>query len=130
MSALDHTNPPPIFALSERDLEPGRREIRVVGELDLAVADQLQEAIERARSDQTLIDLADCRFIDSTGIAVLVRAHQSAAEEDCLLVVHSPSEQVLRVLEITGLTGNGLVFETRTEALSRLASAESSFPPD
>jgi anti-sigma B factor antagonist len=123
MSALDHTSPPPIFALSERDLGPGRREIRVVGELDLAVADRLQEAIAGRPAERTLIDLADCRFIDSTGIAVLVRAHQSATEEDRLLVVHSPCDQVLRVLEITGLTGNGLVFETRAEALSHFPSA-------
>jgi anti-sigma B factor antagonist len=118
MSALDHTNPPRIFALSERDLDSGQREIQVVGELDLAVADRLQKAIERRRSTHTLIDLADCRFIDSTGIAVLVRAHQSAADEDHLLAVHSPSDQVLRILQITGLTGNGLVFESRAEALS------------
>jgi hypothetical protein len=49
MSDLDHPNPPEIFTLLERDLESGQREIQVVGELDLAVADQLQEAIERAR---------------------------------------------------------------------------------
>jgi hypothetical protein len=38
------------------------------------------------------------------------------------VVVHSTSGQVLRVLEVTGLTGNGLVFGDREQAL--LASAQ------
>jgi anti-anti-sigma factor len=121
MSALDHTNPPETFALRESDLDSGQRQIQVVGELDLAVAEQLREAIERSPSGHTLIDLTDCQFIDSTGIAVLVRAHQRAADEGHLLAVHSPSDQVLRVFEVTGLTNNGLVFETRAEALSSAA---------
>jgi anti-sigma B factor antagonist len=118
MSAYDHTNSPRTFALSERDLESGQREIHVAGELDLAVAEQLREAIERSESAHTLIDLSDCRFIDSTGIAVLVHAHQSSKSEGRLVIVHSPSDQVLRVFQITGLTANGLVFETRTQAIS------------
>jgi hypothetical protein len=34
------------------------------------------------------------------------------------VVTHSPSNQVLRVLEISGLTANGLVFDGLEEALS------------
>jgi anti-sigma B factor antagonist len=123
MPDLDHPNSPQAFTLTERELESGQREIQVAGEIDLAVAEQLREAIERSRSAQTLIDLADCRFIDSTGIAVLVRAYQRAASEGRLVAVHSPSDQVLRVFQVTGLTDNGLVFETRTEALSSFVSA-------
>lgn len=123
MSDLDRPNSVEVFSLGERDLESGQREIQVAGDLDLAVADQLQEAIERSRSAQTLIDLADCRFIDSTGIAVLVRARQGAADEGRLLAVHSPSDQVLRVFQITGLTNDGLVFATRAEALSSTVPA-------
>ena len=123
MPAPDHTSSAPTFTLSERDLESGQREIQVAGELDLAVAEQLREAIERSASAQTLVDLSECRFIDSTGIAVLVRAHRSASGEGRLLAVHSPSDQVLRVFQVTGLAGNGLVFETREEALSSSAAA-------
>ncbi len=123
MSTLDHTNSPQAFALSERDLESGQREIQVAGELDLAVAEQLREAIERSAGTHVLIDLANCHFIDSTGIAVLVRAHQNGASEGRLVAAHSPSDQVLRVLQITGLTGNRFVFETRAEALSESVSA-------
>ena len=118
MSDLAYPNSSPTFALSERDLGSGQREIGVSGELDLAVAEQLREAIERCGSSHILIDLADCEFIDSTGIAVLVRARQASAREGRLVAAHSPSDQVLRVFEITGLTDNGFVFPTRAEALS------------
>jgi anti-anti-sigma factor len=111
------------FRISEREIGPGRREIRVVGELDLAVAEELVEAIARSRDEQTLIDLEDCEFIDSTGIAVIVRAHRERADDGGgRVVVHSPSPQVLRILTVTGLTGNGLVFESLDEALARPAA--------
>jgi anti-anti-sigma factor len=93
--------------------------IRVIGELDLAVADQLRDAIERSHAAEILISLEDCEFIDSSGIAVILRAHHAAANGGGggRVVMHSPRRQVLRVLEISGLASNGLVFESREAAL-------------
>lgn len=90
------------------------------GELDLAVAEQLTEALTRARADcqHLLIGLEGCEFIDSTGIAAIVQAHHEFAESGGRLAVHSPGDQVLRVLSVTGLTSNGMVFESTEEALS------------
>jgi anti-sigma B factor antagonist len=105
-----------VFRIGESDLGPDIREIQVEGELDLAVADQLAEAIGRCDRDQVLIDLSGCEFIDSTGIAVIVRAHQEAVKTGRRVVIHSPAAQVLRVLEVTGLTENGLVFPSRDAA--------------
>ncbi len=107
------------FQVSECEIAPGCREIRVDGELDLAVADQLVEAVARSDAGQTLINLEGCHFIDSSGIAVIVRAQRERANAGGgRIVVHSPSAQVLRVLTVTGLTGNGLVFDSRDEALA------------
>jgi anti-anti-sigma factor len=112
----------PGFNLSERQISSDCREISVEGELDLAVAGRLEEAIARSHGEQTLIDLTDCEFIDSTGIAVIVRARRERARDGGgRLVVHSPGDPVLRVLEITGLTGVGLVFASREEALGEPA---------
>lgn len=109
------------FKLVETVLGDGRAEIEVHGELDLAVADQLRDAIEGMDAGQILVSLASCEFIDSAGIAVILHASQADGRK---LVVHSPSAQVLRVLQVTGLTGNGLVFERREEAVSACASAD------
>ena len=116
---------PRAFRFSERELHPGCREIRVEGELDLAVAEQLEEAFARAGAEceQLLISLEDCEFIDSTGIAAIVHAHRQLAEKGGQVAVFAPSDPVLRILSVTGLTSNGLVFEDVEEALSHMRSA-------
>jgi stage II sporulation protein AA (anti-sigma F factor antagonist) len=108
------------FKLTATELGPGSFEILVEGELDLAVADQLQEALDRARPEygQILIGLEGCGFIDSTGIAVIVRAHRQAIEEGGRVAIYAPTDQVQRILAVTGLTENGLAFETRAAALA------------
>lgn len=95
------------FAIREREDPSGRLVLAVEGELDLTVADKLDEALGRAASkaQRIAVDLSDCTFIDSTGIAVLLRAHGSP--EGAGLVVLRPSGQVLRVFEVAGLTQNG-----------------------
>jgi anti-sigma B factor antagonist len=111
---------PPIrgFGLAEADIEAGAREICVEGELDLAVADQLQDAIDRSAAALTVINLEACDFIDSTGIAVIVRAHREKAGDGARVVAHSPNDGVRRILALTGLLDNGLVFEDRDAALA------------
>jgi stage II sporulation protein AA (anti-sigma F factor antagonist) len=109
------------FKLIERDLRPGCREIQVEGELDLAVIGELEEGLARAgECRHLLIGLERCEFIDSTGLATLLRAHYQFAERGGGVVVYAPSDQVLRILSVTGLTSNGMVFEGVEEALSAL----------
>lgn len=110
------------FNVTERDLRPGCREVKVEGELDLAVAGKLDEVLDAAAAQCThvLIGLERCDFIDSSGIAAILRAHNRMQEEGHRLVVYAPTEQVLRVLTMTGLTRNGLVFDTAEEALAAL----------
>jgi anti-sigma B factor antagonist len=114
------------FKLIEQDLRPGCRKIQVEGELDLAVAEQLEAALMRVGAEcrEVFIDLERCEFIDSTGIAAIVHAHQQLGEQGGRVVVCAPSAQVLRILSVTGLTGNGLVFESVEEALLPIAPAE------
>ncbi|MGN6586972.1 MAG: STAS domain-containing protein [Solirubrobacterales bacterium] len=114
------------FNVSERDLQPGCRDVQVEGELDLAVAGQLDEVLTIAveQCAQVLVGLERCTFIDSSGIAVILRAHNRMEEEGNRLVVYAPADQVLRVLSMTGLTANSLVFDTVEAALSALAAGE------
>lgn len=105
------------FKLTESVVEDGCREIEIEGELDMAVADRLKQALASCQGDHILISLKSCQFIDSTGMAVILNANR---ESDNRIVLHSPRDQVLRVLEVTGLTSNGLVFPNREQALSAL----------
>jgi anti-anti-sigma factor len=113
------------FEVTTNDPRPGCRDIQIEGELDLAVAGRLDEILTAAvaECDCILVGLDRCDFIDSSGIAVILRAHHRMQEEGRGLAVYGPSDQVLRVLSMTGLTANGLVFASAEEALSAAGGA-------
>ena len=118
---------PAPFEVKAGDLENGVRTISVRGELDLSTAPDLEGPLEKALESGTgsvLIDLSECEFIDSTGIALIVRAWQrlDSGENGRALVICCHNEQVRRVLEITGLELSIPVHETRDEALAAIQS--------
>jgi anti-anti-sigma factor len=108
-----------VFRISERDLEGRCREIRLEGELDLSVADRFQARLDAAVLEdvEVLVCLEECDFIDSTGIAVIVLAYKLMADKGRRLAVCHPSAEVDRVLALTGLTDEGIVFDSTDEAL-------------
>jgi anti-anti-sigma factor len=119
---------PTPFQASASELDGGVRLLSIQGELDLSTASQLEGPLEQAveaADAAVLIDLVECQFIDSTGIALIVRAWQrvdAAAGNGGKggLVLCSQNEQVRRVLEVTGLEHSLRVFETRDEAIAAL----------
>lgn len=113
------------FNVTQRDLQPGCRDIQIEGELDLAVVERLDEALSAAieECECVLVGLERCEFIDSSGIAAILRAHHRLEAEGRRLAVYAPTEQVERVLTMTGLTSNGLVFATAEEALAALGKS-------
>jgi anti-anti-sigma factor len=118
---------PAPFEVKIGNLEQGVRTISVRGELDLSTAPELQGPLDQTLEDDggsVLIDLSDCEFIDSTGIALIVRAWQrlNNGGEGRGLVICSQNDQVRRVLEITGLELSIPVHTTRDEALAAIAS--------
>ena len=102
--------------------------IGIRGELDLSSASDLEPALEEAVAAgdaSVLIDLSECEFIDSTGIALIVRAWQridSAAdgEGEGRLVICCDNQQVRRVLEITGLEHSISIQSSREQSLAAL----------
>lgn len=117
-------NPAP-FQVKVGDFEHGVRTISVRGELDLSTAPELEGPLEEALENDegsVLIDLSQCEFIDSTGIALIVRAWQrlDSGENGRALVICSQNDQVRRVLEITGLELSIPVHLTRDEALAAI----------
>ncbi|MGC9669641.1 STAS domain-containing protein [Planosporangium sp. 12N6] len=80
--------------------------VRVSGEVDVATVDPLAQALSAAlaqRPDLVEVDLHQVAFIDSSGIAALLRAHRAAVEAGCRLRVVRPQRAVYRVLDICGL---------------------------
>jgi anti-sigma B factor antagonist len=73
--------------------------LHLAGELDLATAPQLDEAISSTVAEHLVLDLSDLSFIDSSGISLLV----VAIGDERPVTLRNPQPTVSRVLELTGL---------------------------
>lgn len=117
----------PTFFGIEKQTTAGVRILSVRGELDLATAPQLDELliVRDGDPDPVLVDLSDCEFIDSTGIAVIVRAWQQRRGDDGLppnglLALCAPDKQVRRLLDVTGVGTSISVFDDCDAAVEDL----------
>jgi anti-sigma B factor antagonist len=114
------------FSIAVEASAPGSHRIAISGELDLAVADRLNVALEEIPARATvLIDLRKCTFIDSTGLASIVKGRQRREASGGNLAVFGAADQVRRLFEVVGLAEDGLAYESLEEASSALASARS-----
>ncbi len=78
--------------------------VTVTGELDVASSRSLEHELDRLGDVELMvIDLRKLSFIDSTGLGVLVRAHQRAAERQRRFALLPGTGQVERLLNLTGL---------------------------
>ncbi|HEX8803139.1 MAG TPA: STAS domain-containing protein [Acidimicrobiales bacterium] len=77
----------------------------VRGDVDIDAVDALWDCIERARarSPRLVLDLSGTRFMDSSGLEVLVRAVAAGGPAPGAVVVRSPVPQVMRLLKLTGV---------------------------
>jgi anti-sigma B factor antagonist len=76
------------------------------GELDLATAPLLQDEIQGSEVEtatMVVLDLQELKFIDSTGLRVLLTAHAQSRERGQQFAVTRGSPQVQRLLSITGV---------------------------
>jgi anti-sigma B factor antagonist len=81
--------------------------VTVSGEMDGHNARDLEDELIRLEGDgrsQIVLDVSRLEFIDSTGLAVIVRAHRRMAKKDHSLIVLRPQgQQVVRAFELSGL---------------------------
>ena len=81
--------------------------ITLTGELDHHAAKELMESIDRCMEQnlpiKTLLDLGGLTFMDSSGIAVILRARQKMQLLDGGLLVRGVPPQARRVLDAAGI---------------------------
>jgi anti-anti-sigma factor len=104
--------------------------VAVRGEVELATAPALTAALEeeiRRSSGAFVVELVAVDFLDSSGVACLVRARALLGRDDRRLALVCPPGSVRRVLELTGIDELVPVYGSRdamTRALmTRRASA-------
>jgi len=74
----------------------------LIGEFDLASKDELQQqfqALQEANRRQVVLDLSRTRYLDTTVLGALVRAHRDGLG----ITIRGASGIALKALEVTGL---------------------------
>jgi anti-anti-sigma factor len=80
--------------------------LRLRGELDLSSTDELERCIAEVRADRPgrlLLDLSELEFMDSTGLALLIRTAQQAQEDGASFRLRTGLPQVQRLFALTGV---------------------------
>jgi anti-sigma B factor antagonist len=94
--------------------------IAVSGELGIASAPELEQALDQIRPELTklvIVDLRELEFMDSTGLSIIVRAHQRLSESNCELTLIKGQPQVQRLLDLTGVADRVRLFAEPGELL-------------
>ena len=95
--------------------------VSVSGELDLASGPELETELDQLSGPETklvVIDLRKLDFMDSTGLSIIVRAHQRMASEGCEMGLVKGSQQVQRLLDLTGVADRLRLVDTPEELLN------------
>ena len=96
----------PSFEIRENVDADGVVRLALVGELDIAVADRVEERFRQLREDnrQVLLDLSQLEFIDSSGVRAIVLGLKHARQGGHELEVDRRiSPTVKRMIEIMGI---------------------------
>jgi len=106
----------------EREDGGSLRVVTVHGELDLETAPELRraliETIDEHPGRPLVVDLEGVDFIDSAGLGVLVGGLKRARDRQGDVQLVATGQNVIRVLELTGLTRAFAIHPSRAAALS------------
>jgi anti-sigma B factor antagonist len=86
--------------------ESARIVVKLEGELDMANAPLLQNAIESAElaaAKTVVLDLQGLTFLDSTGLRIILAAREQCWRRGQEFAVTPGSQQVQRLLSVTGV---------------------------
>lgn len=88
-------------------IEPIENGLRLIGEIDASCIDSLARHLNPlpGQSGDVTIQLDDVQFIDSSGLRMLIDAHQRAEGVGRRVVMSQPSSVVSRLFEVSGLIG-------------------------
>ncbi|MEU3660132.1 STAS domain-containing protein [Streptomyces sp. NPDC032940] len=94
--------------------------VTVAGEVDLDGSSQLRDVLLACveTAPCTVADFSEVAFLDSSGINVLISAHQAAESRGVPFRLAAPQEAVLRVLRLVGVDALIPCYPTVDEALA------------
>ena len=95
--------------------------IDVEGEIDIYTAPRLRELLtDLASKDncQLIVNLEKVKFLDSTGLGVLVGALKRVRARDGSLDLVCPQQRLLKIFRTTGLTKAFGIHQTMAQAIA------------
>jgi anti-anti-sigma factor len=109
--SLDAPLPP--FACSWQAGARNSAWVHVVGELDLATAPQLGQALGGAQRQARVVvlDLRELTFMDTSGVHLIIDAADDARQSGGRLMLVRPPPQIDRLLTLTGVADEVLTFD-------------------
>lgn len=108
------------FSIEEHN-PAGASVLTVVGELDLRTSPELEQRLSHAfdaGAELVILDLRGIEFMDSTGLRVLLSAHQRAHDTGRRFALVRGADQVERVLTLTGVRDILTVVDAPEELLA------------
>ncbi|PRX92169.1 STAS domain-containing protein [Allonocardiopsis opalescens] len=99
----------------------GTATVQVVGEVDIATAADLRRSVSatmREHGPWLVLDLTRVRFMDSSGLNVLIEVHKECKEQSGHLALAGPQAQVAKVIRLIGLDKHVAVHDTVAEAVT------------
>ncbi len=112
--------------VNTRVLNEKAQAVEVQGEIDVytspRVKETINELIEKGHY-QLVINLEGVRYIDSTGLGVLIGALKKVREHNGRILLVCTNPQIKKIFNITGLVKIFEIFKDEDEALQILANA-------
>ena len=103
----------------EEEVSERLRVVVLHGVLELATASGLEERLSRAAGDADralVVDLSDCRFVDSAGLATLLQGAKPLQNGEANVAFVAPEGPVRTLLKLTAVDRTIPVFATVAEA--------------
>ncbi|MDS1030122.1 anti-sigma F factor antagonist [Bacillota bacterium LX-D] len=87
--------------------EEGTLIVEISGELDMVVADEFKQKVERLLSqkkyDKLILDFKNVSFIDSSGLGVILGRYKTISQYNGRMAIVSVQNPVQKILELSGI---------------------------
>jgi anti-sigma B factor antagonist len=121
----------PSLAVSHRDGGGGVCVVTPAGEIDLASAPRLKSSLVGLLDEgyaRFVVDLSEVRYLDSTGLGVLIAFSRRLTDDGQIVLAHAP-DSVIGLLELTGLDARFHTFGSVEDALGHLRGGRQAAQP-
>ena len=111
------------FGITDGAIDGRIHVIEPHGEIDLATVAMLRARIDAVIDSGVrflIVDLVDVRFIDSTGLGTILKAHQRLEAAGGMLVIACADELICRGFRVAGVRDVLTVQTTRRDALDQV----------